>query len=1412
MTTTASQAKALLARAEDLEPTHRRLLELLALIFTDCTRANLMTITRLAGLKSATGHAYSYPRLEPELDLLAEQGLIEWDGTYALCSPAISMQLVLSLAEGDRETFQRRVDAIRQEMPLTTHAWSRNLHSFDRAVREARFAIALEDDEALQDILTTVNDEFPGAVQGRSLIELILGSLDKQEVLSQVAATVFERLAFLDLVEGQQRAIDTSPTVDAIEGRLADRPHSTPLRWILIDHLILRGERERARALIIDDGKVPTLTSQALLALVEGDLETARATYERALTALKKNTRRRKIAFPTTSGLFYPLLLLRQENLGDLKTAQQYLEATANTGLDAVESCIVVVLREVISSLMGIRSNFFDLVLKTRRSAIFEDSIVTLFVTLSSYWIHGDLNSSLKTGIIKRLEELRSSGYLWLAAELTETLARTKQSKSSKDLTKKIARELRDQVGGRPLVDLVVRKQPWERDLELLASIGAPATPPPDSSPDEPPSSRLTWRLALSNDTVMWIEPYEQKQTKKGGWTKGRKVAVERLATDDNAPDNLTAQDRRICEAIDSWAEAGGYGRYYGHQIVYNINIEDALPEMVGHPAVFLRDDPSQRIEVVARQPEILVRKTKDGYRLSFYPERYRQFEDQRVIGYRADDGRVEVITLTAEQERIHELVGSKGMKIPKTGQDKLAETIGRLSSLITVRSDIAAEAAGAEQVEAETTPRARLTPAGGEGLRVDLTVRPLGAGTPASVPGQGAPMVLAEVEGRQVQATRDLEAERQRVEAVLDRCPGLGEPSGRLQWTLETPEACLQAMIELEDLGDEVVLEWPEGQPFTLRGRPDASQLRLTVKSKDDWFSATGKLAVDDELVLDLRQLLELIEQSPGRFIELGQGQFALLTERFRSVLSELAAVSERKGKGVRLHPLATGSLEALLEEAGRKKTDATWKAHLERLEEARTLQPTVPSTLKAELRPYQEEGYRWLARLAHWGVGACLADDMGLGKTVQALVLLVDRAQKGPALVVAPTSVCPTWLDETRRFAPTLRPALFGKGDRQKHLDEAGSFDVVLCSYGLLQTESERLSAVRWSTVVLDEAQAIKNPTTKRAQAARKLAADARVITTGTPVENRLDELWSLFRFLNPGLLGSRERFNKRFAGPIEAAGDREARRHLRRLVRPFILRRTKGQVLPELPERTEIIRPVELGAEEAALYEALRQRALERLDESADDESAGARHLHILAELTRLRRACCHPRLVLPEATVAGAKLEALVEIVEELREGGHKALIFSQFVDNLTIIRARLDELGVSYQYLDGSTPQKQRHQRVNAFQAGEGDLFLISLKAGGTGLNLTAADYVIHTDPWWNPAVEDQGSDRAHRIGQERPVTIYKLVTRGTIEEKIVALHQDKRELAQGVLSGAEQVAQVDAAQLLALIRGEDGPD
>jgi SNF2 family DNA or RNA helicase len=590
------------------------------------------------------------------------------------------------------------------------------------------------------------------------------------------------------------------------------------------------------------------------------------------------------------------------------------------------------------------------------------------------------------------------------------------------------------------------------------------------------------------------------------------------------------------------------------------------------------------------------------------------------------------------------------------------------------------------------------------------------------------------------------------------------------------------------------------------MAGEITPAALRVRIEEKQDWFGLGGTVRLENEEVA-LADLLRAI-RGGEKYVRVGEHAFARIGDALRQRLTRLddAVVDDRQGP--RLARVAAPLVDDILGEDLTVEATQAWQETLAALESARRLRPRVPKGLRADLRDYQKEGYRWLARLSAWGAGGVLADDMGLGKTIQSLGVLIDRASGGPALVVAPTSVGENWLQETERFAPELRPLLYRDHDREQLIETAAGGDLVITSYALLQRDAVRFAGRRWHTLVLDEAQYIKNAATKTARAARDLRANWRLALSGTPLENHLGELWSLMRTISPGLLGSWEQFRTRFADPIEKHDDAERREALARLVQPFILRRTKVSVLSELPQRTEVNRFAELSRLERERYEAARMAAVRELGAGRAQESdESQQRFRVLAWLTRLRQLACHPRLVDKKWQGNSAKLDLLLETIEELREGEHRALVFSQFVQHLALVREALDARGIRYQYLDGSTPAGERQAAVDAFQRGEGELFLISLKAGGTGLNLTAANYVIHLDPWWNPAVEDQATDRAHRIGQQQAVTVLRMVARDTIEEQILAMHENKRELVASVLSGTDRAGKLSTAEMVELIRG-----
>ncbi len=554
-------------------------------------------------------------------------------------------------------------------------------------------------------------------------------------------------------------------------------------------------------------------------------------------------------------------------------------------------------------------------------------------------------------------------------------------------------------------------------------------------------------------------------------------------------------------------------------------------------------------------------------------------------------------------------------------------------------------------------------------------------------------------------------------------------------------------------------------------------------------------------------------------------------------NLLSLLKLIGQSQDKSRPLYQ-ALPVLHALEMHNVKIESDAGFSKFIEKIYNFSSLPAlTLNQDFKGQLREYQQEGCNWLGFLREYGLSGILADDMGLGKTIQTLALLLThhknkngKGKRAPSLVVAPTSVVYNWLSEAEKFTPEISAALFLGRDRNEILtrlspDNPRCPDVVFTTYGIIRRDYEALKKHQFEFLVLDEAQNIKNPESVGAVGCKSLKAFHRLALSGTPVENRLRELWSLFDFLMPEFLGAYKDFNETYEKPIEA-GIPGAGQKLRKIVSPFILRRLKSQVEKELPDRTDIVNLCELEDDQRALYLDVLDECRQKIFSEIASHGLGRSQISVLTALLRLRQVCCDPRLVKnpPKPTVktekvagvstktngkngengngakdangiGSAKLTALLAMIGEIVEEGHKILIFSQFVEMLAIIEKELQAAGYTYEYIDGQTPAKERLNRVNKFNADPSiPIFLISLKAGGTGLNLTGADYVIHYDPWWNPAVENQATDRAHRIGQTRHVFNYKLITRGTVEEKIIALQKKKKELAELVIGGDESIA------------------
>jgi len=587
---------------------------------------------------------------------------------------------------------------------------------------------------------------------------------------------------------------------------------------------------------------------------------------------------------------------------------------------------------------------------------------------------------------------------------------------------------------------------------------------------------------------------------------------------------------------------------------------------------------------------------------------------------------------------------------------------------------------------------------------------------------------------------------------------------------------------------------DWDRFIPNDLAGlevRKSSVQARMRVSSGVDWlnldmmFGAEGVAVSADELRLCLAQGKKLVRLEDGTYAP-------IRVEDVGAVLERMAEIFAGVGEDQRVPLSQAGRVQELLRIVSDQNVQSSVKSIFGKLEDIGTIESIAkPRTLRANLRPYQKDGFSWLVFLHNLATGGILADDMGLGKTVQCIALLLwakAKLGRGLNLVVAPTSVVQNWQREIEKFAPTFKTVLWQGPDRQEKAAELEDADVMITSYALLRRDEEFLQTLDLRYSILDEAQHIKNPLSATARAAKRLKSDRRLAMTGTPIENRLSEIWSIFDFVSPGLLGSLNQFEEKYGRPIDR-GDVQTAVRLRSTIHSFVLRRTKSEVAQDLPEKIVQEMVVPMAEEQQKLYKQILRQVRESVMSEVEKQGIQKSSIQILAALTRLRQVACDPRLLGLEGNFEeeSGKLNALKEIVSEAAAGGHKVLIFSQFVTMLKLIKEALDAEKISYTYLDGST--KDRQELVDKFNEDESiTVFLISLKAGGTGLNLTGADTVIHFDPWWNPAVEDQATDRAHRIGQTKVVNVYRLIARDSVEEKILLLSEKKRELVANVLS------------------------
>ncbi|MBT0586265.1 DEAD/DEAH box helicase [Alteromonas oceanisediminis] len=1398
--TTAEEIDALIQQFQTLTEHEQQLVMLLAVIYKPIGATKLSTVVGiLCDWGMFIGRKTDYVLSTERKTALHRQQIIYAGKDGLQINPLIANVLVSQLP---LRAFQDFLMAAEEVVPVVHSLhWQTKAVDERRVIRDLYFLGEMDEVENLLAI-----DKDPQIIhhtKNRVLVELLFLPFELETFLAVPHAVQYQAFAtLLREVQASGHSFDYAVTLleQVCAAHHAANAVYIPCVQLLAEFTFYQGRFEQFDQLVATlDSSSYSVQLKAIDCFVRGDVGESLALFSAALTAKNKIKRRKHPYLSGIAGYFYKLALMVNANRTDgSEYAQVLAQVDAEERQRQHEDELYPLSRHSVATVRSL-SDGLEYKLPIEQHCVPEDY---------QCWVHhlGYYNYAL--------------AQVWCNQRVDPSLAKRMQASATafvhmgSELFARLCDQLVTQLQGTEAVDttplndisqMIKPKARWELALDKLITLASkPAAEEPAASAKP---VRIIWELIEGFEHR--LQAREQKRS-QSGWSKGRVVSLKRLKTETDAFSFLSDRDRVVCQAIQ---EHAGWN-YYG-KLEYSLSGISALTAAVGLNNLYAENDFSEPLELVQREPELTLSQVGDELCLSMadVPETSQRFAAEGDYQLKkVADRRFQLTVFSAEHLQVASIVGESGLLVPMQAKQKALDSIAAIAPFLNIQSTLPDLDTGLATCKPDPHLVVNIQPAQ-QGLEFSCHVMPFGEHGPALIPGRGSASLTADVDGQRKATQRDLAYEQQLLDQLDDACPAFLAMPGHVL-SLEDTQDALNALEQLTqakaNMKLPLLLRWPKGKKISLTKKLEAQHLQLALGKQSEWFDITGDLSINDTEVIELRKLLALVSTSHGRYVALDNHQVLSLSDDLRNKLEQLNRITD-EGK---FHPLASAHIEQATT-GMRMKTLHAWDRQTEKMHQANAIEPKLPSTFQASLRDYQVIGFDWAMRLAHWGAGACLADDMGLGKTLQALAVLLARADKGPSLVIAPTSVCFNWQQEALKFTPTLNLHRFSDAQttsaRQALLSTVGPFDCVVISYGLLQREIDLLKTVAWRTVVADEAQALKNPLAKRTKAAYALNGEFKMITTGTPVENNLTELWSLFRFITPGLLGNLKRFTQRFAVPIENSKDdklaaRKASQQLKTLIQPFILRRMKSQVLTELPPRTEITVPVELSSAERTFYEALRLNAIDNITQSGQHAGAGEQRIKMLAELIKLRQACCHPQLVMAESRLASAKLNALDELLNELKQNNHKALIFSQFVGHLKLIAQHIESKGLDYQYLDGSTTQAQREQRVTAFQRGEGDVFLISLKAGGSGLNLTAADYVIHMDPWWNPAVEEQASDRAHRIGQMRPVTIYRLIAQNTIEEKIVALHQHKRDIADSLLSGNDVASALSVEDMLNLLK------
>ena len=954
---------------------------------------------------------------------------------------------------------------------------------------------------------------------------------------------------------------------------------------------------------------------------------------------------------------------------------------------------------------------------------------------------------------------------------------------------KPVGRDLRSEntetYGGLPILGSIQRKEDWEVMFQDLRTniVGEGRS-----------DRRIAYFLEENRLKAITL----QRRLSDGSWTAGEMISRNDFIFTDHPA--MNEADRNVAKALRDMSR------------IYDDEAGELLPLLMGSGRVFVGEPFGStctpvEVELVRPYIEFKARGTSIHVDSNIVLEDDGRTVRRRSIQY-IDGNRYYLVNLSGLQQMLlSRMLPTSELPLTALPQLKLLEE--KLRDVIEVRSDLAL-AEAIPQLQGEDTIIVRITPEDNE-YKILVQSCPMPNGQERYAPGEGDPDIFDVENGFTKMVHRNLMAEYEVYNALRQELESKNvEFSDYQRATISTSEGLLHLLCFTHDNPEKYIVEWPEGQILKFKGSLKQSNVDIQVNSEMEWFKVQGKISLGAGRFLSIKELLASFrEAGESEYIRVGDREYMKMSKALRKHISDLEALSTGASGGSLVVPqYRIGSLAEVLGNDGglHAEIDAGYTDLLDRMKAAYSMDPALPEGLNATLRPYQREGYNWLVRLSSWGAGACLADDMGLGKTLQTLAFLLSRSAEGPSLVVAPKSVAPNWKTEAGKFTPSLNVTVLNdEKNKKKSIEAAGASDVVVTTYGMLLTQSEALGGKQWNVICLDEAHQIKNRNTRTSVAAMNLKGQHRMILTGTPIQNHLGDLWNLFQFINPGMLGPWQGFLDSYIRCPEYE-QKNKQEKLRSYTTPFILRRTKEEVLDDLPEKISYTHLVDLTNDEMLIYDKCRRDAEALFNDEVKKKDKPQVKISFFEMLTRLRLIANAVQLAYPEWRKGSSKVKELMEMLGTITETPeNKVLVFSQFTSVLDIVRAQLEKAGMDYLYLDGQTSMKDRAKAVNTFQEGGPQVFLISLKAGGLGLNLTAANYVILMDPWWNPAIENQATDRAHRLGQKRSVTVIRMVSSQTIEEKILKLHEKKQGLADKMLEGTADSSSLTMDDILDLV-------